>query len=155
MGYRNTSEEDINKMMSELDLNHNNTIEFVEFVKMMKNFVLNEGQNVTQMTNKLGANVFKVGSQTSSFSTFSEEERSAFVRVINTVLKNDADCAKYLPINPDSMDVFAVMKDGIILCKLINVANPGTIDERTINKKENMNIFLITVKIYFIFGNYF
>ena len=42
------------------------------------------------------------------------------------------------------MDVFAALKNGIILCKLLNIAVPGTIDERVINKKDNMNIFFCT-----------
>jgi plastin-1 len=59
------------------------------------------------------------------------------------VLKNDENCKKYLPIDPDTNDVFKILVDGIILCKLINNAVPGTIDERVINKKENLNIFQI------------
>ena len=38
-------------------------------------------------------------------------------------------------------EVFDRIKDGVLLCKLINKAQEGTIDERVINKKENMNIF--------------
>ena len=54
------------------------------------------------------------------------------------------------------MEVFTLMKDGIILCKLINAAVKGTIDERTINKKQNMNIYLMTVNFfYFYFIFYF
>jgi hypothetical protein len=156
-GHRSITEDDITQLLSDVDLNKDGVIQFSEYVKMMKK-VYNEDSSTTisQKTDKKGANVFKVGAGASSsaFSTFSEEERSAYVRVINTVLKNDADCEKYLPINPDSMDVFSVMKDGIILCKLINIANKGTIDERSINKKQNMNIYQMTVnlilKIYLI-----
>lgn len=50
---------------------------------------------------------------------------------------------KYLPIDPNTNDVFKILVDGIILCKLINNAVPGTIDDRVINKKENLNIFQI------------
>lgn len=146
-GQRSVSEEDLDKLFAQLDINKDGFIQFVEYVKMMKKIYGDDaqGQTISQMTNKAGVNVFKVGA-VSGFSTFSEEERSAYVRVINTVLKDDADCKKYLPINPDSMDVFSLMKDGILLCKLINAAQKGTIDERTINKKENMNIYLMTVK---------
>lgn len=39
------------------------------------------------------------------------------------------------------MDVFSTLKNGIILCKLINKAQAGTIDERVLNLKDNMNVF--------------
>ena len=145
LGYRTMTNVDITTMIAEVDLNNNKTIEFNEYLKMMKKFVV-EGKETTftKLTTKSGQNLFRVGeSSSSSFSSFSEEERSAFVRVINTVLKDDSVCIKYLPINPESMDVFTSLKNGIILCKLINKAYPGTIDDRVINVKDNMNIFLM------------
>jgi len=84
----------------------------------------------------------KLGNEV-SFSSFSNEERSAYAKVISECLFKDKDCAKYFPIDPESNDVFLVLKDGVILCKLVNCAEPGTIDERVINKKQNMNIFLM------------
>ena len=38
--------------------------------------------------------------------------------------------------------LFEAIKDGIILCKLINWASPGTIDERAINKSK-LNVYTI------------
>ena len=145
LGYRTMKDGDVNAMIAEIDLNNNNTIEFNEYLKMMKKFVI-EGKETTftKLTTKAGQNIFRVNdSGSSGFSSFSEEERSAFVRVINTVLREDTVCIKYLPIDPDTMDVFSTLKNGIILCKLINKAYPGTIDDRVINVKENMNVFLM------------
>ena len=79
----------------------------------------------------------------SSFSTFSNEERSAFSKVVTQCLIKDPDCKKYFPIDPETNDVFKILCDGVVLCKLVNCAEPGIIDERVINKKQNMNIFLM------------
>jgi len=144
LGHRNTTEEEINKLMEEMDLNKDGNIQFVEYVKMMKKVLLTEESNVSQLLNKKGEAIFRVG-QGQNFSTFSEEERSAYTRVINSVLKKDPDCQKYLPINPDSMDVFMLLKDGILLCKLVNAAAKGTIDERSINKKDKMMVYHMSV----------
>jgi plastin-1 len=146
LGYVSIKDSDIEKMISEIDLNDDKKVSFTEFLTMMKNFITTGKETqFTKVVNKKGQNIFRVGDkESSSFSSFSEEERSAFVRVINTVLKDDQVCKNYLPINPDSMDVFSVLKNGIILCKLINKAHPGTIDERVINVKENMNVFFMT-----------
>lgn len=143
------NEEDVTKLISEIDLNNNGTIEWNEFLQMMKTFTKTGKENeLTKIVSKSGVSFFKVGeTNSSSFSTFSEEERSAFARVINAVLKNDEFCKKYLPIDPESMDLFPALKNGVMFCKLINKAVPDTIDERVINTKENMNVFLMSVNI--------
>uniref|UniRef100_A0A8C4WU66 Plastin 1 n=1 Tax=Eptatretus burgeri TaxID=7764 RepID=A0A8C4WU66_EPTBU len=82
--------------------------------------------------------------------SYSEEEKVAFVNWINRMLENDPDCSHLLPMNPASDDLFRIVQDGIILCKVINLSQPDTIDERAINKKkltpftmqENLNLAL-------------
>lgn len=50
---------------------------------------------------------------------------------------------KYLPIKEEEKEaLFKAMEDGILLCKLINWAVPGTVDERAINKKK-LNVYNI------------
>uniref|UniRef100_A0A665TYZ6 Plastin-3 n=1 Tax=Echeneis naucrates TaxID=173247 RepID=A0A665TYZ6_ECHNA len=82
--------------------------------------------------------------------SFSEEERYAFVNWINTALEKDPDCQHVLPMDPNTDSLFTSVGDGIVLCKMINLSVPDTIDERTINKKkltpftiqENLNLAL-------------
>ncbi|XP_070297543.1 plastin-3-like [Salvelinus sp. IW2-2015] len=69
--------------------------------------------------------------------SFSEEERYAFVNWINAALEKDPDCKHVLPMNPNTPNsLFTAVGDGIVLCKMINLSVPDTIDERTINKKK-------------------
>ncbi|MGH0117461.1 UNVERIFIED_CONTAM: hypothetical protein FKN15_078155 [Acipenser sinensis] len=82
--------------------------------------------------------------------SYSEEEKYAFVNWVNTKLENDPDCKHVLPMDPNTDDLFSAVGDGIVLCKMINLSVPDTIDERTINKKkltpftiqENLNLAL-------------
>lgn len=66
------------------------------------------------------------------------EEEVAFSNWINRNLKNDPDLKGLLPVDSDNGDLYKKVQDGLILCKLINLAQPNTIDERAINKK-NLN----------------
>jgi len=66
--------------------------------------------------------------------TVRQEEQVAFSNWINRNLAADDDCQKYLPLNPDTRDLYIKSNDGVIFCKLINQSQAGTIDERTINK---------------------
>ncbi|KAM9850164.1 plastin-3-like [Aulostomus maculatus] len=82
--------------------------------------------------------------------SISEQERFAFANHISSSLEKDPDCQHVLPINPNNEALFTALADGIVLCKLINLSVPDTIDERTINKKkltafttqENLNLAL-------------
>jgi hypothetical protein len=69
----------------------------------------------------------------------------AYSEHINHYLKDDADVAELMPFNPDSEELFAKVGDGIVLCKLINLACPGTIDKRAIVVKRPINIFNMNV----------
>lgn len=144
LGYRDMKESDAKVIIKEVDLNNNQKIEYQEFILLMKKFKsMGIKDKFNKIIDKEGKTQFKVEGF-GSYSTFSEEEKLAYTKVINSVLANDPDCKNLIPINPESMDLFPSIKNGIILCKLINVAYKGTIDERVINKKENMNIFLCT-----------
>ncbi|KAI3356307.1 hypothetical protein L3Q82_017195, partial [Scortum barcoo] len=82
--------------------------------------------------------------------SYSEEEKVAFVNWINKALEKDPDCKHVLPMDPNNDSLFTSVGDGIVLCKMINLSVPDTIDERTINKKkltpftiqENLNLAL-------------
>jgi Ca2+-binding EF-hand superfamily protein len=76
LGYREMTEKDTLAIMKEVDLNHNNTIEYSEFVLMMKKFKklgLNS-DHFKKILNKTGDTTYRIEG-TGSYSTFSEEEK--------------------------------------------------------------------------------
>lgn len=75
------------------------------------------------------------------YHSYPVEERQAFVRHIDISLGRDPDLAFMMPINPDNDDLFKSCVSGQLLCKLINVAVPGTIFEKAINLKQQLNIY--------------
>ncbi|WJX65098.1 Fimbrin-5 [Trifolium repens] len=88
------------------------------------------------------------GSKSSSFlktatttvhHAINESEKASYVAHINSYLAEDKFLKQFLPIDPSTNALFDLAKDGVLLCKLINVAVPGTIDERAINTKRDLN----------------
>ena len=71
------------------------------------------------------------------------EEQAAFSEWINNNLETDKDVKHLLPLNDTGSDMYEKMDDGIILCKMINIASPDTIDERVINKGNKLSIFKV------------
>lgn len=72
--------------------------------------------------------------------TIRVEEEVAFSNWINSNLSDDVDLKRLLPVNPQGGELYTKVQDGLVICKLINLAVPGTIDERAINKK-NLNTY--------------
>uniref|UniRef100_A0AC35TZE1 Calponin-homology (CH) domain-containing protein n=1 Tax=Rhabditophanes sp. KR3021 TaxID=114890 RepID=A0AC35TZE1_9BILA len=72
--------------------------------------------------------------------TICDEEEVAFSNWINNNLSDDGDLVQLLPLDPQSQELYTKINDGLILCKLINLAVRDTIDERVINKK-NLNTY--------------
>ncbi|PIC12058.1 hypothetical protein B9Z55_028679 [Caenorhabditis nigoni] len=70
--------------------------------------------------------------------TIRVEEEVAFSNWINSNLSDDSDLKRLLPVG--SGELYTKTQDGLVICKLINLAVPGTIDERAINKK-NLNTY--------------
>lgn len=70
----------------------------------------------------------------------SKEEQVAFSNWINTRLGSDPDLNHLLPLDQNGENLYEAIKDGILLCKIINLSCPDTIDERAINKK-NLTLY--------------
>uniref|UniRef100_A0AAQ5YB26 Plastin-3 n=1 Tax=Amphiprion ocellaris TaxID=80972 RepID=A0AAQ5YB26_AMPOC len=145
----------VREIIQKLDRNNDNKISFEEFLSIIQEL---KGSQVAKTFRKAinrKEGILAIGgtSELSSEGTqhsFSEEERFAFVNWINTALEKDPDCQHVLPMDPNTDSLFTAVGDGIVLCKMINLSVPDTIDERTINKKkltafttqENLNLAL-------------
>lgn len=65
----------------------------------------------------------------------SEEEQAYYVKFINTNLSEAEDLAYYgLPISTEGTELYDKLRDGVLLCKLLNLAVEDCTDERAINK---------------------
>ncbi|XP_047467802.1 plastin-1-like [Mugil cephalus] len=123
------------------DTNKDEKISFEEFVSIyqeLKSKQLSETFRKS-ITRKDGIRSFGGMSRKSSEGTqhsYSDEEKVAFVNWINKALAKDPDCQHLLPMNPDNESLFTSVRDGILLCKMINLSQPDTIDERVINTKK-------------------
>uniref|UniRef100_A0A8D3DKU7 Plastin-3 n=1 Tax=Scophthalmus maximus TaxID=52904 RepID=A0A8D3DKU7_SCOMX len=145
----------IRELLQRLDRDKDSRISFEEFSAIfqeMKDDKMAQGFRKA-LNKKEGIVAIGGTSEISSEGTqhsISEQERFAFANYINSSMEDDPDCARVLPINPNTPALFEAVADGILLCKLINLSVPDTIDERTINKKkltpfttqENLNLAL-------------
>lgn len=142
-------------LMETGDQNRDGKISFDEFISVFHDLKSSEVAKTFRKAINKKEGICAIGgtSEQSSAGTqhsYSEEEKYAFVNWINKALEKDPDCKHIIPMNPDTDDLFKAVNDGIVLCKMINLSVPDTIDERAINKKkltpftiqENLNLAL-------------
>ncbi|XP_054481250.1 plastin-3 [Anoplopoma fimbria] len=145
----------VREIIQKLDRNKDNKISFEEFLSIVQELKGSEIAKTFRKVINRKEGILAIGgtsvlSSEGTQHSFSEEERYAFVNWINTALEKDPDCQHVLPMDPNTDSLFTSVGDGIVLCKMINLSVPDTIDERTINKKkltpftiqENLNLAL-------------
>ncbi|KAK2352767.1 fimbrin [Trifolium repens] len=133
----NLSEEERDSYVHDL---YQNTDEEVDFELFLKVYLkLQTFANSRTGSSPKNSSAFLKAATTTLLHTISESEKSSYVTHINHYLSQDEFLNKYLPIDPSTNELFEIAKDGVLLCKLINVAVPGTIDERAINTKRLLN----------------
>ncbi|KAK2360436.1 fimbrin [Trifolium repens] len=134
----NLSEEERDSYIHDLYQNSDEDVDFELFLKVylkLQTFASSRTGN----NNAKNSSAFLKVATTTLLHTISESEKASYVTHINNYLAEDEFLKKYLPLDPSTNDLFEIAKDGVLLCKLINVAVPTTIDERTINTKRLLN----------------
>ncbi|KAJ6339008.1 hypothetical protein OIU76_008469 [Salix suchowensis] len=133
----NLTEEDRASCIQDLYPNLDEEVDFEFFLKVYLKLHAHASARTGSVAKNSSA--FLKTATTTLLHTISESEKASYVAHINNYLGEDDFLKKYLPIDPSTNDLFEIAKDGVLLCKLINVAVAGTIDERAINTKRILN----------------
>eukprot|EP01086_Lenisia_limosa_P012781 TRINITY_DN41372_c0_g1_i1.p1 TRINITY_DN41372_c0_g1~~TRINITY_DN41372_c0_g1_i1.p1 ORF type:complete len:617 (-),score=277.55 TRINITY_DN41372_c0_g1_i1:70-1884(-) len=138
--------EAMKNMIKEVDTDGNGTVSFTEFIDMIQAIREGKTSGFSEIYTKHVKLNMIAGSSEGTQHSFADEEKISFVDHINSVLQDDPFLTKegIIPIDPESMKFFDSVQNGVLLCKLINWAVPGTIDERAINTKGKLNIYKMT-----------
>ncbi|KAI9078919.1 hypothetical protein K1719_039068 [Acacia pycnantha] len=133
----NLSEEERAASIQDSYKNVDEEVDFESFLKVY--FKLQTLASSRIVGSPKNSSAFLKAATTTLLHTSSESEKASYVAHINNYLAQDEFLKRYLPMDPSTDDLFEIAKDGVLLCKLINVAVPGTIDERAINAKNVLN----------------
>ncbi|KAH7533438.1 hypothetical protein FEM48_Zijuj04G0130600 [Ziziphus jujuba var. spinosa] len=130
------TEDEIKAVLEESCKDMDEEIDFESFLRAHLNL---QARATTKSGGSKNSSSFLKATTTTFQHTINVSEKSSYVAHINSYLAEDPYMKKYLPIDPSTNALFDLAKDGVLLCKLINVAVPGTIDERAINTKGVLN----------------
>ncbi|KAL5562210.1 hypothetical protein UlMin_031957 [Ulmus minor] len=133
----NLTEEERASFIKSFHHNQDDDVDFEFFLRVYLKLQAHASARTGSVAKNSSA--FLKAATTTLLHTISESEKASYVAHINNYLAEDSFLKKYLPIDPCTNDLFEIAKDGVLLCKLINLAVPGTIDERAINTKRVLN----------------
>ncbi|KAI3769166.1 hypothetical protein L6452_00266 [Arctium lappa] len=130
-------EKEIGDLLCEYGLDMSKEIEFEGFLRAYLNLHAQAAAKLGNSNNNSSS--FLQATTTTLLHTIDESEKESYVAHINSYLRDDPFMKQFLPIDPATNALFELARDGVLLCKLINVAVPNTIDERAINTKRVLN----------------
>jgi plastin-1 len=134
----------VKTLINEVDTNNNGTIEWDEFLAMVNNerSRTKKGKKSTSQFASVvqkSKTLLQVKGQghDGAVHSLSEEELAAFTEHLNNLLGDDTDLKYIMPIDVDSHALLTAVRDGVLLAKFINLAQPDTIDMRAVNLPKN------------------
>ncbi|CAD5188761.1 fimbrin-1-like isoform X1 [Musa acuminata AAA Group] len=130
------TEEEISAILNASYPDDNHEMDFEAYLRA---YLDSQAEAANKRGSVKNSSSFLKATTTTLLHTIGESEQGFFVAHINGYLGDDPFLKNYLPLDPASDDLFNLAKDGVLLCKMINVAVPGTIDERAINTKRVLN----------------
>ncbi|CAD5176708.1 unnamed protein product [Musa acuminata subsp. burmannicoides] len=130
------TEQEIADILAESYPDTTHELDFEAFLRVYLDL---QEKAATKLGGAKNSSSFLKATTTTLLHTINESEKESYVVHINNYLGEDPFLKKYLPLDPTTNELFNLITDGVLLCKLINVAVPGTIDERAINTKEVLN----------------
>ncbi|XP_071700871.1 fimbrin-1-like isoform X1 [Rutidosis leptorrhynchoides] len=129
-------EDEIEDLLSQSGLDFTSGIDFEAFLRAYLNL---HSQAAAKLGSSNNSSSFLKATTTTLLHTIDESEKQSYVAHINSYLRDDPFMSQFLPIDPAANELSELARDGVLLCKLINVAVPNTIDERAINTKRVLN----------------
>ncbi|KAK9060402.1 hypothetical protein SSX86_021106 [Deinandra increscens subsp. villosa] len=133
------SQDEVVRMLSDSYSNLEKELDFEAFLRVYLNLQSRASAKMGTSKTFRTTSSFVKSSTTLLRHSISETEKASYVSHINNYLGEDKFLKDFLPLDPAGNALFDLAKDGVLLCKLINVAVPGTIDERAINTKKVLN----------------
>ena len=143
--FRKISDEDLDRIISETEFTKNGNVSIFSCIVFLKKMIdAGTKEKFQKIQKREGMGLFRVldsGKYRRKARPYSDKEKNKYAKIINKLLRGDADCKPKIPIDPKGDDLYIKLRDGIILVKLVNLCEPDTINLDDIKKNEDMNVY--------------
>ena len=143
--FRKLSDEDLDKILAETEFLKDGKVSVFNCLIFLKKIIdAGTKEKLSRFSKRSGSGLFRERDPANykrKARPYSDSEKNKYAKMINKLLKDDPDCKGKIPIDPSNDELFDKLKDGVILCKLCNLAEPGTIPEDAYKKNDDMNVY--------------
>jgi hypothetical protein len=136
------TQQKLQQIIKEFDHDGDNALNFGEFLAVFDRELELGGSKTSSFAEDLRkhAALIKVQGPRGE-RAYAQDEVHGFSDYINANLADDPDLKSLLPINGLDDSLFKAVHDGILLCKICNLASPDCLDERVIATGKKLNTF--------------
>ena len=143
--FRKLSDEDLDKILEETDLMKDGAISIFNCIIFLKKLIdAGTKEKLQRIVKREGMGLFRVydpEDYSRKKRPYHDTEKNRYAQMINKILADDPDCGSRIPIDPETDDLYDKIQDGVIISKLVNKAEPNTINEEEIKKNDDMNVY--------------
>ena len=144
--FRKLSDEDLDRIVGETEFfTKDGSVSIFNCIIFLKKIIdAGTKEKFQRITKREGMGLFRVLDRANykrRARPYSDKERNKYAKIINKVLKGDPDCGDRIPIDPNSDELYDKLRDGVILCKLINLCEPDTIKAGDFKTNPDMNVY--------------
>lgn len=132
IGEKTVSDTEVTEVMKSSGCANGSFLTWEDFLKVISEIRKGKESKFSTVLQK-AATIHLIGGLGDSVHSFAQEEKRAFVDYVNGSLASDAHLKGVLPLKPETASLFEAVRSGVLLCKLINIAVPETIDIRVVN----------------------
>ena len=144
--FRKLSDEDLDRIVGETEFTKDGLVSIFSCIIFLKKIIdAGTKEKFQRIKKREGMGLFRVLDRANykrRARPYSDKEKSKYAKLINKLLKNDPDCkGTRVPIDPKGDDLYDKLRDGVILVKLVNLCEPGVINEDEVKKDPDMNVY--------------
>ena len=136
--FRKLSDEDLDRIIGETEFVKDGAISIFNCIIFLKKIIdAGTKEKFQRIVKREGMGLFRVidsGKYRKKARPYCDKDKNKYAKIINKLLKDDPDCKGKIPIDPKGDDLYNKLRDGVILVKLINLCEPGVINEADIKK---------------------
>ena len=143
--FRKLSDEDLDRIVGEAEFLKDGQVSIFNCIIFLKKIIdAGTKEKFQRIKKREGMGLFRVLDRANykrRAKPYCDRDKNKFAKIINRVLRDDPDCKNKIPIDPNTDDLYDKLRDGVILVKLLNLCEPGAVNEDDIKKNDDMNVY--------------
>ena len=143
--FRKLSDEDLDRIVGETEFTKDGLVSIFNCIIFLKKIIdAGTKEKFQRIKKREGMGLFRVLDRANykrKARPYCDKDKNKYAKIINRVLRDEPDTKTKIPIDPNTDELYDKLRDGVILVKLLNLCEPGAVNEDEIKKNDDMNVY--------------